>query len=249
MASGGKSKIVVAAPSGCLPRLARMLVSLVVIAMLLALTVVVIVHTDGFRQLAVERLKTAAGGEDLRVVRSRSGWPCDLVLEGIETAGLDAGGPGFRVGELRVGPRPSGGWRVRVDRAVLNLEQSAGDQWRPGCFAGLADVPWHDVSELTRLTRTNWARGTLRLTDATLRWLRADGGVLASASGVSFSMQPVRVDGRRLCLYRLQAALLAMPDGTALRDVNREWLASDGNDFIELGSTVEGPMPPAVPWR
>lgn len=249
MAQDGKSKIVVSAPSGCLTRLVRMVVALVVIVVLLALTLGVIVHTDGFRQLATDRLKAAAGGLDLRVAKSRSGWPCDLVLEGVETPGLDGGGVGFRAGELRVGPRPSGGWRVRIDRAVLNLEQTAGGDWRPACFAGLGDLPWNDISELTRLTRTNWPRGTLRLTETTLRWLREDGGVLASASGTSFSMQPVRVGGRSLCLYRLQATLLAMPDGTALRDVNREWLASEGSDFIELGPAPEGIAPPAAPWR
>ncbi len=245
----GKSKIVVSAPGGCLTRLVRMLIALGVIAVILVLTAVFVVHSDGFRQLASDRLSAAAGGQEIRVDRARTGWPCDLVLEGVETPGVDEGGAGFRVAELRVGPRPGGGWRVRMRQAVLNLVETDEDGWRPACFAGIGDLPWNDISELTRLTRTNWPRGTLRLTDTTLRWLRADGGVRASAAGVLFSLQPVRVEGRSLCLYRLQSHLMAMPDGTVLRDVNREWLASEGSDFIELGSVPEGTNAPRSPWR
>jgi hypothetical protein len=251
MAGEGKSKIVVSAPpGGCLTRLARMVVALVVIAVLLAVTAGVVMHSDGFRQLAAERLTAAAGGLEMQVARSRTGWPCDLVLEGVETPGAGGGAAGFRADEVRVGPRPVGGWRVRVRGGLLNLERSAEDEWRPGCFAGLGDLPWGHVSDISRLSRPHWQRGTLRLNDITVRWLGGEGAVLASASGLTFSMQPVQVDGRRLCLYRLGARLLAMPDGKALRDVNREWLASEGSDFIELEpASGTGSNAPAAPWR
>lgn len=245
----GKSKIVVSAPGGCLTRLVRMVVALAVIAALLALTAVFLARSDGFRQLACDRLGAAAGGLEIRIDKTRAGWPCDLVLEGIETPGMDPGCAGFRVAELRVGPRPGGGWRVRVRQAALNMVETDDGGWRPACFAAIGDLPWNDISEVTRLTRTNWPRGTLRLSDTTLRWLRADGGVSASAAGVLFSLQPVEVEGRRLCLYRLQSHLMVMPDGTALRDVNREWLASEGSDFIELESAAECTNAPRSPWR
>lgn len=238
----GKGKIVVSAPGGCLAALVRMVWVALVAVVLLIVAAAAVVRSDAGREWVCGRL-SAWAGQGVAVDGIRFGWPCDLVLERLETAGVDDGAAGFRARSVRIGPRPSGGWRLRVDRATVNLRQGEDGAWQPECFAGLGEVPRSGCGGLSRLTRPYWRVGTLRMTDSVVRWRRANGETTALAIGVRFVMHPVRVLERTLCLLRLNADTLVMPDGSQATAVSKEWLATDGADFIELEEPSAAPVP------
>ena len=73
------------------------------------------------------------------------------------------------------------------------------------------------------------------MTDAAVRWVSGvDDGTLASAYGVFFSVEPAGVPGRKMYYHRLEADNVLHTNGTKVRNVGREWLASDAAQYVEV---------------
>lgn len=174
-------------------------------------------------------------GEDLRLSRTGIGWPFDLVIEQLAT--LDTtpqNEPLFKADEVRLSL-----WRfwrpaVLIRRGELNLLNAADGSWQPACFQRLGDLPVQRVAYLSGLTSRLRRRLRLKVLDGNVRWVQADGEVYASASGITFRMEPVVVPNQRMTYYYLSAYNVTAPTGDRVHDVVREWLASEEKDYLEL---------------
>jgi hypothetical protein len=217
-------------------RALRALVTLVVLVAVVLVTGVFLVRSDGGREFIEGRVSRWLG-EDVRIERTRVAWPYVIVLEKLQTTGLTAGGAGCKALEVRLGMHLSGSWHMRIHRAMLNLAPGTKGDWQPAAFAWLGDLPWRDVSEISRLSAGIRERGSFEITDSAVHWLSSNGVPVATASGLSFSMQPADVPGWRMTHYRLGVRRWIGPADRDVRDVEREWLAAQGVDYVEIRKT------------
>jgi hypothetical protein len=211
----------------------RALGTLVVLIVVLLVTGVFLVGSDGGREFIEGRIGRWLG-EDVRIERTRVAWPYVLVIEKLQTRGIENGGAGCKALEVRLSVGAGGRWCARVLRGMLNLDASDSREVRPAVLAGLGELPWKEVSEISRLTETIRQRGSIDIDDSAIHWLSSNGIPVAAATGVSFRMQPADVPGWRMTHYRLVVRSWIGPDGMQVRDTEREWLAAQGCDYVEI---------------
>ena len=205
-------------------------VTALILAVVLLVAGLFVARTEGVRQLVEDRLVKWLG-VDVTIARTRIGFPYDLVLENIESAGFDGHRAGLRVREVRIGPgRP---WRVVVDGAELVLVLDGQGTWNPPVWSPFGNLPIRNVIELSRLTRDWRGRATMRSLNGHVKWLNATGRPMAAARGVDFSLARVSLPGRRMFHYRLSVRDMFCPCGDSVHDVvQREWLSGEGADDV-----------------
>jgi hypothetical protein len=123
---------------------------------------------------------------------------------------------------------------VSVRRCEAVLAEGADGLWQPAFLARLGATDPSDLASLSRLTGDFRDRLTLRVDDASVRWLGPDGAPRAWARGAGFRMVPLRAPGRRLYHGRFTARSLGTAGGAALNDVRREWICGDGVADMEI---------------
>lgn len=195
-------------------------------------TVFFAVRTEGGRSFVEHRLERATG-LDLRIARVRIGWPYALVIESLATEPFAQGQAGFRAQRLRVSLGWTGRRRLQVTRGELILAQDERGGWQPSFFERAGPLPEADVRRLERVTAAFRGRWTVDATDGTIRWMDATGEETASASGITFRIEPVDVPDHRMYYARLALYTLKLPAGR-FTDVEREWLLSDRAPYVEL---------------
>ena len=209
--------------------------TLLVVVVLVTVAVCLGVRTEGGRQFITDGLSSRLG-TDVRVAETRIGWPCALVMEGVvSVAEIGEGEPLFQAGEIRVAPGLRTLWRVAVRRCVLNLVLSDEGTWAPPAFARLGDLPLASIAELSRVTAAVRRRVRLDVSESSIRWLNSRHVPMATAGGISFRMAPLRLPERQMFHYRLAVYHVMGPNGARVHDVEREWLASEGRDYVEIG--------------
>jgi hypothetical protein len=204
----------------------------------------VAVRTEGGRSFVEERLEKWLGLE-LTIQGASLGLPCDLVVEHLESRDFGfPGGPGFRAEELRLGLRPSSRLRVSAYRCALNLARRPDGSWAPGCFSKLGDLPGRTVAELSRLTAGFRDGVALDVSEGAVTWFDADGVQGVEARGIVFRLAPAAVPGRRMHHYYLAVRNVVGAEAVQGHDVEREWLASDMHEYLELYGESRG-LPPS----
>jgi hypothetical protein len=215
---------------GCI---VRFLVTTLVLGIILLVGLLFVVRTEGGRQLAAGMVGKRLGLE-MNVGVARIGLPYDLVMEDVVSIeALPGGEPLVSIKELRVGLGST--LRVRVHHCVLNLIRQEDEAWLPGSMARLGDLPMKNVAEISRLTAGFRKRVSLRVTDLSVRWLNSKGQPMATAGGVTFNMEPTQLPDRRMYHYHLSIYHVLGPAEAKVHDVEREWLAAEGMDYVEIG--------------
>lgn len=215
-------------------RFARFVITILVLAAILVTTVFFAVRTETGREIIKGWLEKRLGME-LTIERARIGWPYVLIIEMPASKSFRSGEkPGFKAQEVRIalGIRPI--WRVSVHRCVLYLVRDSDDNWNPEFFGKLGDLPLKNIGEISRVTGGFRKNTALDITESSIRWLNSKGSLTASASGISFSLTPVRIPGRRMYHYYLAVYNVLGPDSARVHDIEREWLASDISDYVEI---------------
>lgn len=227
---------------GRMRALGRCVLTLVIIVTIAMVAFCFLVRGKGMQSFMANTLSDRMGIE-MSIDGARIGLPYVLVIEGPVSHGFeDESRGGFKAGEMRIGL----GWRTRlrvsVDRAVVRLVDTSDDTWVPAAFSRLGAVPVSRIDEISRVTESFRRKAALRVTDSTVRWISgADGGTLALALGVGFSVQPAGVPGRDMYHHSLKVYSVTHVDGTKVGDVEREWLASETARYVEVyrsGKTV-----------
>lgn len=218
--------------SGCLP---GFLLTTAVILAILLVAFFLLVRTEGGKETIRGMLSSRLGFEvDAR--RTRIGWPYALVIEGIVSRDtLPSGEPLFAAREIRValGIRPR--LRIRVRNSGLNLVQGEDSDWRPASLRRLGDLPLENIVEITGLTSGLREKARIEIADSSIRWIDVDGKLMAAARGMTFRVSPIRLPNRRMYHYHLEIYDVLAPDASRVHDIQREWLASDTRDYVEIG--------------
>ena len=246
----GRGQMQIVTPrEGGLGPLARIVVTMLVLAAIVLGAGFFAVRTDGGRSFIEDRLENRLGME-LSVRRTRIGWPYRLVLEQVVTEGFD--GPeaaGFRAQEVLIGID----WRLRrhitVRRGIVHLVRSRDDHWTPEVLTRLGEAPFRRLPDVSRLADVLGPHAELHVSESALRWMDITGHELASANGVSYHLQDARVPGRRARHHALSIYHAVAPGGARVHDVEREWLATEDRPYIEVAAAGAGAVDAGEFWR
>jgi len=220
---------------GRLRAFGRFLLTVVIMLAIVMIALCFIVPRHGAMSFIEGRLSNRIG-MNMSIDAARIGLPYVLVIEGAVSEGFeleDKGG--FKADEIRLGLGWKTRWKVTIDRAVLRLADTEDDTWVPTGFSRFGPVPMERIDEVSRATEGFRRNVTLRVTDSTVRWISGmDGTTLAAAYGVALDVAPVRVPGRKMHYHRLSVYSVTHADGTKVSDVEREWLASEAIEYVEV---------------
>jgi hypothetical protein len=187
----------------------------------------------------IKKYLSKLAGEPVHFEKASIGWPYVLVLDGVESEDFDLDGEeGFRVEEARIGLRFNGDRVVKLYGCTLFLVQDADKQWVPGVFDGLGDLPLRNVADITRLTLGFRDRVRLSIEEGAIKW-KSIAGVGASASKIEFEMSRIKMPRQVMYGYYLVVHNALGVDGVRSRDIKREWLASEKDDYIEIARSED----------
>jgi hypothetical protein len=208
-----------------------------VLAVVLA-TVWFVARTDGVRELLEKRISDRIGVA-VSIGESAIGWPYELVLRDVSTAGFAAAGtPGFSTGEIRVGRRLFS-WKVVLRHVALRVQQDESGIWQPLAAARIADLRQASAMDIIRLTEPLRGHYDLKIMDGMIDWLDADGRTDGALRDLSFVMQPITLpEKRKMSYYGLK--IYAASGGVLgnAKDLSWVWLTSDDMPYVELERLV-----------
>ncbi len=221
---------------GCLPRL---LLTVVILALVALVTLFFAVRTDGGKAFIQGWLEKKLG-MDLVVGKTRIGLPYVLVIEDVKSVGFKMDETaGLHAQEIRVAPGWRPMWSVTVLRGTCCLAQAENGVWEPSGLSFLGDLDIERPATTASATRELREKLRIRTEDGAIKWLAPGGSsVERLATGVFFSVTPLRAPDRRLYHYRLAVRSLRRPGFEATRDFQREWLATEEQDYVELSRSV-----------
>ena len=210
------------------------LIAFVVAAAIVIATAFAAVRTEGGCAFVEERLQKWLD-MDLKIESASLGLPCDVVMKQVASKDFDLPGqPGFKAQELRVGLRLNGRLSISAYKWRLNLVRLPDDSWAPGCFSKLGGLPKRTIAEISHLTSDLREDAVMDINEGRITWGDADGRQEAEAEGIVFRMTPVSVPGRRMYHYYLSVYNVQGGEGAKGHDIEREWLASDMHEYLEL---------------
>jgi hypothetical protein len=215
-------------------RLTKVLIVLAVLLVIVLVTGVFVARSAGARETIEEWIERRLG-TDVEIEATRIGLPYELVIENVVSVDhASSGEPLLSIKEIRVGLGKRTRWHVGMDGVKLNLSLTRDGVWQPKGLAALGELPRQDAGMISRLTHAMRRRVSLTLNDCRMRWFD-DGGVeRARAQGLSFRMAPVKMPKREMYFYRVSIFSARYADGSEEQDVEKEWLAADSRDFVEI---------------
>ena len=222
--------------AGGLGRLGRLALTLLVVLGILMVTGYFAAGTEGGKAFIRDHLAKRLGME-ISVGAASIGWPYDLVVTDIESDGYGEDNPGFRCRELRfgLGRRPL--YRVSMSGPELVLVKDADERWMPSRFAALGNLASGNVLQISRITEATREQVALTVENGSVRWFGGLAGVpVAVAKGITFSLAPVDIPGRRMYHYYLSVDSALDGSGTRALGVQREWLASEMIEYLEISA-------------
>lgn len=213
-------------------RLRAVVTVLFVVLLILAVSGIFVSRTVGFRKYIQERIRENTGAE-FNVESCRISWPYDLVLDNVKLAPRDAGSRGgmsFR--EVRIGLRAGFEKRVVLTGCRLTLIRTPEGGWEPREMEGFGDLK--GVEDLSTVMADLDEAVRMEIRNGRVEWLDAQGAPVSSIEGLEFRMTPVRVPGRRMYHFHLEAREVLRPGGGRIRDVEREWICAEGRPYLEI---------------
>lgn len=194
-----------------------------------------VARTSGMKRVIEDALSRQMEMK-MQIGALRVGWPYDLVATDVHSKEQAPGGdPVLEVTEARVGLGLRTPWRLHARGAILNLMRTADGNWRPAAMAPLGDLPKESLAALSSATRTMRDAWRIEIADSAVRWFAPDGKLALAANGVAFRMSPIRLPTRDMHHYRVAVYQMRGAEEDRVDDVEREWLASETDDYIEIG--------------
>jgi hypothetical protein len=199
-----------------------------------------VARTNGARKYLEGSLSKRFGCE-VSISSMYIGWPYELVMDEVRSAGFDAAGTeGFSVQEARF----SRGWRywhLKLNELIVRIKADEKAGWKPSRMARIGDMKDAGMVDIVHATADMRKNMMLRVSNSDISWLGTNGVETAYVRGADFRMLPVGVDGRQMYYYHLsinRSSGLAELDG---RNIVREWLTTDTSEYIELPSRSGNP--------
>jgi hypothetical protein len=205
---------------------------LLLIVLILLIFGLLAARTEGFRNYMEGELNDRTG-EKLTLGKTHIGWPYDLVLNDIRSSGSNTSSHGLlSIKEARLGFGWDLSWRIEVSGCRVSLWQGSDGGWEPRVIAALG--PLNSVEGVSELSADFTRRIYLRVHDSTVEWIEKDGRKVAYADGIDMLVTPIVVPNRKLCHYQLSVRDVLRRNGGRLRDVEREWIATETRPYVEI---------------
>lgn len=214
----------------------RRLIGTVVAVLVIAGTVFFFLARTDWARAHAEQVLSKRLGMEMQIQAMRIGWPYVLALhDAVSVSSGPTGEPRLRMGEVRIGLGVNPRWRVTVRRAGLRLpaDERAMQEWPPA-LRRLRETDLFDMDAVSQLVEEPRARMTFTVEEGRIEWLDDQGVAAGYAHGVTFQWKPVRLPTRAMHWHGLAMHEVELPDGTAARDVRREWLLDERLQCIEL---------------
>lgn len=221
-------------------------ITVALVAVIMLVTCCVAARTEVVRVRIEEWLEDRTG-LSLIVSGTRLGWPCDLVVEGMESQSMTSGVAlaELSADEVRIGLAWNLDRRVSVRSGRLVLQKTADEEWEPRFLARLGEL--RNVEQLGVATQKMRKRIRLSIVGASIYWMDADGKRLARVEDLDFSISPVTLkNGRELHHCILSAYLVAWERGSVTHNMSKEWFVTSQNEFIEVASHSGESKPKAL---
>ena len=218
--------------AGCLK---RFVIAFLVLLAISIVTICVLVRLEG-PQSIIEDWLTDHIGLEMSISGARIGLPFVLVLDDplSEDFDLRTNG-GFAAREIRIGFGSGFHRYIAIKKGALVLARKNDDIWQPSEFTRCGSIPMVDLGEISRATSLLRNLTKLHIEDSSIEWINGDDGErIASVDGLSFDMQPAGIPSRKMYHYQLMIYRGLHPDGSKVENMEREWLASESTDYIEL---------------
>jgi hypothetical protein len=214
--------------------------TLVIVAGILWVAAFFAVRTTGGLDLIRSRLEKRLGCP-VELDRATLLFPVGLRLELLQSKDYERDRRGFRADEVRIRLRARPWWGLELDKPEINLVYEDG-AWSPVFFRSMGELPGRNVQDASALC-VGWGEDTvLRVHAGTVTWMRQDGLPLAGAHGVELTVKPVFLPDHEALFCGLALQSAASPDGRRLGELTLEWLALDGDRYVEI--TRSGGLPP-----
>ncbi|MFO7870864.1 MAG: hypothetical protein R6V03_05475 [Kiritimatiellia bacterium] len=225
----------------------RFVITVVILAVIVLVCGIFAARTEGARRLAGEKLGKRLGME-LKIGEMRIGWPYVLVLDRVESEdeAPDEGGPLFKAREIRLAPGIDPRWRITARQCGLKLVRDRGGAWTPTALGRLGAIPRGGMEKISWVTEEFRDSVALKVRDSGVEWLDSSGRVISSASGISFDVRPVEMGDRRMYYHRLVVYNVLGESLLEGHNMEREWLAGKGADYIELERETANHAPAAA---
>lgn len=172
---------------------------------------------------------------ELTIESARIGGAAEIVVENISSLDTNGSGvPDFKVKELRIGLQRDGTLRIAAHKAMLHLMEGKDGGWTPSVFGHLGTLPAKHMGDLSKLTEGFRRRVSIRVTDSSISWIKENGAISTSVSGLFFDMKPLSLPDKDIYFYRLNAYNVLGSDNINIHNIEREWLASDAVDYVAV---------------
>lgn len=199
------------------------------IAVILVVALVLGVRTKGAAELIADYLRDRTG-LDVKVGRARLALPADLVLENVGSREAAPGNGEFAAEEVRLRWQPDGATTVRARGVRLSLVRTMEGEWKPDPFAALGALT--NVAQTAALF-DEIPGVALDVRDGAIYWT-TEATNTTSVEGLTLRVTPVRVEGRLLRVFDLQASRVTRAGGIRGRAVRRSWIGAEENPYLEL---------------
>jgi hypothetical protein len=217
---------------------------LLVVVVILLVFAYCAARTDGFREYVEEQVQKRTGFK-VSIEKTRVGWPYDLILDHVASDRGDSRRPGaFSVREARLGLSP-GGLRITLTGGQLSMARTAAGEWEPNVLRGFG--PASSAADLTAVMADFSRRVRLVVRDGTIEWRDEGGKRTAAAEGIEYTQTPLDAPGRRLYHFRLSARSVLRTNAWQIRGVEREWLATESQPYIEVRYDADWGVAPDAP--
>jgi hypothetical protein len=220
--------------------LKRLLVTLLIITTILYVGAFFGLRTDGARSL-IEGEMSKRIGMEVQIGETKLAFPLGVAMHIVKAGepGEDLGG--FLAKEIKIKLLSGAGIHIEASGVDLVMLREDDGSWGPRFFSKLGDIPDHELSMVSNITKGFREHVSIDVDGALLKWIGDDGEVHVLMEGVVFEMQPTRLPGRKMVHYRLDVFKYSVggPGGASGRDIVREWLAGPDSVYIEVLSTGE----------
>lgn len=228
--------------------LKRFIVTILIILVILYVGAFFGLRTDGARSLVEGALEKRLG-VDVSIGETSLAFPLGIRMATVAAGGGEESLAGLDAEEIVVRFLVRPAVRVSVKGLELVLVQDSDGSWQPRSFARMSDLPQAGSAGIAEITKEFSDDFSLRLKGALIKWIDADGRVIAMAEGTDFEMQPVKLPGRKMVYYRLAVFKYTAEQaaGGAGRDIVREWLYSPDAGLVDVVSKGDLPVASDLP--
>ena len=218
----------------------RFVITILIIALIVWVTLFLIARTEGGQQFVVNQL-TECLDLEVTVKQVKLAFPLTLVMDGVRSENFVPRKAGMQVKQARLSLGVKPWWRMSLEEPELNMAYSKAEEWSPDVFAALGELPGKNMNGIAELTGNIRKMGTLQITHGNLTWVDASGRKLAEARNLDFNMGPACVPGHLMTYYHLSVEHVINPGGGTLRKIECEWLSSAEVPYVEISRSENIP--------